>query len=1024
MCGSSGLYAQIIRGTVKDKTDLGLPGVNVLVKGTAIGTMTDIDGKFELDVKGGKTLEFTMIGYENQEITIQDAATEIKVLMKDDTQQLDEVVVTALGIKRERKALGYAMQEIKGDAILESREANVANALSGKISGLQVVRSSTGAGGSSKITIRGSNSLSGNNQPLIVVDGIPMNNFIGGGEDMDAFSGKIDMGSGISDINPDDIESMSVLKGGSAAALYGTRAGNGVILITTKSGKAQEGLGITVSAGLNVSSMFLTPHLQNDFGQGYDNVFSANNSNSWGPKITGQTVIGWDGVERPLQAYNNLSNFFGTGITATENISFQQQVNKTSVFASINRMDDKGISPFAKLNRTSMTARFTTNLGASNKWTLDVKANYINAVGNNRPLSGKDNGPYFTVLTMPRSLDILQFKNSRGDDKKMIWYADGSQDNPWWVSQYMQNRDVRDRLMGTFSLKYQFTDWLNGEAKVGTDYYTTLYTKKTYSGGNSNPEGSYTERSETFFENNYSYLFTANKDKIFSKFGGFVTLGGNLMHQRNQELEARAGKLVKPDIFNVQNSANLSTKFHATPQKINSLFGSAQVNWDGYLFLDLTLRRDWASTMSKENRAFSYPSVSFSGVISDMFSKVGVLLPEWLTFAKVRGSYAEVGNALAPFQLRNIYNINNDGNGNVTLAPDKTLYNENLRNEIVKSKEIGAEVRFFRNRLGIDAAWYRSNATNQLMSIPKDPTSGYDFEKVNAGNIQNQGWELMLDGRILENSQGLSWNTVLNLSTNRNKILYLTDEVSSYDLDKFDLITVRAVAGSGYGDIYGHGYRRVTDPQSAYFNKIIVNDNGLPLTDPDRKLGNQQAKWLMGITNSFNYKGFNLSFLVDSRFGGEIYSGTEGLLNMMGAGAATVQNGQRNDFVVPNSVVADGNGGYTENTKAVSPQYYWRELKEGSAGNVGLGEEYTRSATNVRLRNITLAYNFGKKFISKTPFQKLTVSTSCNNVWMIHSNFPGIDPESIMLTNSNATGIEMGAIPTMRTFSFNLVVGF
>lgn len=1023
--GSSGLYAQIIRGTIKDKTNLALPGVSVIVKGTTIGTATDASGKFALEVNGGKVLELTMIGFQDQELTIQDAATEINAVMLEDAQQLEEVVVTALGIKRERKALGYAVQELKGDAILESREANVANALSGKISGLQVIRSSNGPGGSSKITLRGNNSLTGNNQPLIVIDGVPMNNFTGGVDDV--WGNSKDMGSGIGDINPDDIESMSVLKGGSAAALYGTRAGNGVILITTKSGQKQEGVGITVSAGLNLQTIFKNPHLQNEYAQGSLGGFDRLGSSSWGPKATGQMEEQWDGVKGPVQIYDNIDNFFNTGVTTTENISFQQNIKETSIYASINRMDDKSMIPNAKLNRTSLTARISTSLGESKKWKLDVKANYINNIAHNRPIQGINQSNAFnTIYMLPRSLDVMQFKNSLDADGKSIWYnrATTSQENPWWVTEYVQNKDKRDRLIGTFGLRYLFTDWLNLEVKAGTDYYTTLITNKRYAGGVSSPNGTYSEKSETFFENNYSFLLAAQKDNIVSKFGGSATFGGNIMHQEFKSLSADAGQLFIPDLFNINNGKDpTSVEYKYTPQKINSLYGSFQANWDGYLFLDLTLRSDWSSTMSKQNRNFSYPSVSFSWVVSDMLTKLGGELPMNLTFAKLRASYAEVGNALEPFQLYNTYTTEKDVNGNITASANKILFNENLKNEIITSKEIGGEFRFFRNRLGLDVAWYRSNAKNQLLNIPMDPaTTGYSSKKINAGNIQNEGWEFMINGRIFDNPNGFSWEANLNLSTNRNKILYLDSENPSYEIKAFDEVKVMAITGSDYGDIYGRKYQRVTDAKSPHFGKVIVSESGLPRLTPDNYcVGNQQAKWLAGLTNSFRYKGFNLSFLIDGRFGGEIYSGTTSLLYKTGSAKGTVINSERPDFVIPNSVV-ERDGSFVENTIPVGMEKYYTE---GIApGNIGIAEAFVYDATNIRLRNVTLGYQFNRKMLTKTPFQRINVSLSCNNVWMIYYDLPGIDPESVVATNTNATGFELGAAPTMRTFSFNLTFGF
>ena len=1015
-----------VSGVVEDA--LGpVPGASVLIKGTTNGIMTDMDGKFTLEgVKKGDIIQISFIGYVTQEIPYT-GQTSLTVHLEEDTQKLDEVVVTALGMKRDKKALGYAMQELKGDDLLSSREPNVTNALSGKVSGLQIVRSSNGVGGSSKIVLRGNNSLTGSNQPLIVVDGTPMDNFTGGVDDVYGNSGA-DMGNGLSDINPEDIESMTVLKGASAAALYGSRAGNGVILITTKSGRQNEGLGITVNAGITTESIFLKPHLQNSFGQGSVGIYDSQSKFSWGPKADGQTVTDWTGREVPLRTYDNIDAFFHTGVSFNEGVSFQQNINGTSVFTSINRSDDAGITPEAKLNKTSISLRATTFLDKAEKWKVDAKVNYINMNAHNRPIQGVNPSNAFnTIYNLPRSINIAQFKNSVDEQGKMIWWdkSNSPQENPYWVTKYRQNNDTRNRLLGNVALKYAPTTWFDIELRAGTDYYTTTKNEKVYAGGNTTPRGLYNEGSETFYENNYSFLATARKDNLIDRLGGFVTFGGNLMMQQRTKINASAGELLVPDLFSLNNGVNKPTvTSELVRRKMNSLYGSLQLNWDGYLFLDVTARNDWSSTMSKANRSYFYPSVSLSGVISDMVPKLGGSMPDWFTFAKVRASYAEVGNDLDPYQLYNNYTVGKDENGNTTAAPGLTLFDPSVRSELIKSWEAGFDIRFINNRLGLDFAWYKTNATRQLLNLPMDPFSGYASRKVNAGNIQNTGVEISLNGAIIQNydPQGFNWNATAQFSLNRNKIIDLYPGVTLYDIKTLDALQIVAVQGSYYGDIYGQTFLRVTDKSSPHYGKIVVGEDGLPLISTEKsKVGNQSPDWMMGITNNFSYKGFSLSFLVDFRIGGDIYSATSSGLHLRGNAAGTVVNGERQNFIVPNSVMQNGNG-YIENTVAVTPQNYWERL--GSTGNYGLPEVYTYSATNIRLRNITLGYDFNRTMLKKTPFQRLRLSATCNNVWMIHYNLPGIDPESVSATNTNATGFENGSAPTSRSFTFNVTVGF
>ncbi len=1005
-----------VTGTVVDSFGPVI-GASVIIKGTTNGNITDMDGNFTLEgLKEGDVIEISYVGYATQEIPYTGQPT-INVTLAEDSEQLEELVVTALGMKRSEKSLGYAMQELNGDALLESRENNIANALSGKVSGLQVVRSSGGVGGSSKIVLRGSNSLTGSNQPLVVVDGTPMDNFTGGVSDPYG-NGGTDMGSGLADINPEDIESMSVLKGASAAALYGSRAGNGVILITTKSGKKNDGLGITVNAGITAETPFMTPELQNSFGQGSFGTYDNQTRASWGPKIEGQMVETWDGKQIPLRAYDNIGAFFGTGTSFNEGVSFQQNINGTSVFASVNRSDDAGITPEQTLNKTNVTLRATTFLDEAQKWKVDGKVNFINQNAHNRPIQGiNQSNAFYTIYNLPVSLDVSQFENCVDEHGNMIWFDKNNtpQENPYWVTQYRQNDDTRNRILGNVSLKYAPTDWFDIELRGGTDYYTTTKTEKLYAGGNTTPSGRYSEGSETFYENNFSFLATARKDNLFSKVGGFVSFGGNIMQQQRKKIDASAGELLAPNLFNLNNGKNLPTVSQSlTQRKMNSLYGSLQLNWDGWLFLDITARNDWSSTMSKANRSYFYPSVSLSGVISDMVQRNGGSMPEWFSFAKVRASFAEVGNDLDPYNLYNLYSIKKDANGNTIASAGDVFYDENVKSELIKSWEVGADLRFFNNRFGIDAAWYKTNATNQLLNIPMDAFSGYKYRKINAGNIENQGIEISLTGTIMENEKGFNWDAQAHFSKNVSKIIELTEGVSVYDIWTGDALQVAATEGGKYGDIYGKKFVR-------HEGQIVVDDAGLPLITTDKELiGNQNPDWMLGFTNHFSYKNFDLSFLIDFRIGGEMYSSTLSSLYKNGNSAGTVVNGAREDFVVPNSVRKEGDK-YVPNDIKVSPQRYWERI---GTDNLSLPEVFTYDATNIRLRNITLGYTFSKNLLKKTPFQKLRLSATCNNVWMIHSNLPGIDPESVSATNTNAIGLELGASPTSRSYTFNLTVGF
>lgn len=928
--------------------------------------------------------------------------------------------MTALGITREKKTLGYAIQEVKGDALLDARETNIANALTGKIAGVQITRSSNGPGASSKITLRGNNSLTNLNQPLIVVDGTPMDNFTGA-DNNDFWNPSADMGNGLQDINAEDIESMSVLKGASAAALYGSRAGNGVILITTKKGRKTEGLGVTLSSTATATTLFMRPDHQTVFGQGNLGVYDPKLSTSWGPKIAGQEIELWDGSTGHMQYYDNLRNYMQTGIDLTNNATFSQQYGKTGIYMSLTRTNDESINRGASLNRTNLMLRGVTAFGKDDRWSLDAKVQYIRAKANNRPLTGA-NSPNAAMLlnTFPTSLDITQFEKEKDADGIMTWYNPQDGNNPYWLAKWNLNEDIRDRFLMTATLKYQFTDWMSAEIRAGSDMYFTETSSRVYAG--SHLPLRYSIGESRFFENNYSFLLSAQKDNIVGEWGGAITFGGNLMERKSRGVSSSV-TLKLPDLFSLGNgTSNPGVSESYSHRKMNSLYGTAQVNYGGFIFLDATLRNDWTSTLSKANRSFSYPSVSLSWVISDMVNKYGNM-PEWFSYAKVRASYAQVGNDMDPYQLYNVYTMSTDGNGNSTTDSNNVLFNEDVVNELISSSEVGFEARFFNNRLGIDFAWYKSNATNQLINLPMNGLSGYNFKKINAGNIQNEGIEIMLNATPVETRE-FKWNTLFNIAHNNNTILDLADGVETYPLGGFDNLQVYAQVGGDYGVIYGSKFLRVEDENSPYYGRMIVDGDGLPLgTSTSEYLGSQQAKVNLGWTNTFSYKNFNFSFQIDARIGGKMFSGSLRNMQSSGNAAKTVVNGAREDFIV-NAVVADGNGGYVENATPVKVQDYWRAVT-GRSGNLGIVEANLYDATNVRLRNISLAYAFPKSMLNRTKvLQSVKLGFSINNVWMIKSYMDGLDPESVFATSTNATGFEYGAAPTTRNYVFNLSLGF
>ncbi len=1019
-------YAQrTVTGVVADENGP-LPGATVTVQGTARATQTDSEGRYSISASSGETLRFSTLGYVSQQISVGNQA-QINVTLEVESSELGEVVVTALGIKREKKSLGYAVQEIRGTQLAEAREANLTNALSGKAAGVQIARSSNGAGSSAKIILRGFSSLTGDNQPLIVVDGVPMNNFTGTTEN-GYWGAGLDRGNGLGDLSADDIESMSVLKGPSAAALYGNRAGNGVILITTKSGRSRAGLGITVSSNVGIESVFMRPETQNLFGQGTEGNYDQNSILSWGPLATGQTVTKWDDVTQgPLRIHDNLDAFLRTGVNQTHNLAFQQQYGNTAIYTSFSQLNNSSIIPENKFVRTNLTSRATTKFGRDEKWSTDVKVQYNNTSGFNRPNNGRDNSSIYNLQVLPRSIDVSEFDSGVDEFGKMLWYTVGvNAINPYWRAKYDQNTDKRDRFLLNASLKREFSDWLSAEIRAGGDLFTNNLENKYWAGSPAPANGRYSTSKETFRETNYSALLIAQKDNVFGKLGGNVTLGGNLMHQKSESLGASVGELEVPNFFYVRNSKGTPTTSQTySERKINSIYGSLGINYDGYLFLESTFRNDWTSTLHPDNRSFFYPSVSLSYVVSDMINKNGGALPSWLTYTKLRASYAEVGNDMNPYQLYNVYSIGNDPLGNTTGNTGDIFFNPNVRSELIRNIEFGGEFRFFQNRLSLDVSWYKSNALYQLINLPMDPSSGYTARKINAGDIQNQGWEIVANVNLMERENSFRWDATVNFSRNTNTVNDIESSlgVTQYPLPggTFDDLAVRARKGGAYGEIWGHRYLRVKDPESEHFGKLLLN-NGLPQRDGEQvQLGDQQAREMVSLINSFGYKNINLSFQVDGRFGGQMFVGTHVAMQRFGTAAITAPGGVRENFVVP-GVSGNATDGYVPNNTSVTQQQYFNAIS--TANNLGINEEYIYDATNVRLRNVQLSYALPKTVLGKSFVQNASVFASCNNVWMIHSKMDGIDPESTFATGTNAIGFENGAPPTMRTFTFGLNIGF
>lgn len=1006
-----------ITGVVKD--DVGEPviGANILVKGTNNGVITDMEGRFSLKIpQANALLIVSYIGYISQEIQVGDKRS-LSIILHPATEDLGEVVVTALGIKRETKALGYSVQEVKGGSLTEARESNVLNSLSGKLAGVQISRSGNGEGGSSRIIIRGNNSIAGNNEPLVVVDGVPVNNFNSGTSGIDQWGGS-DGGNGLSDINPDDIESISVLKGAAAAALYGARAGNGVLMITTKKGSKVKGLGITWNSNVMMENPLVKPKMQNLYGQGTNGTFDANSNYSWGAKMEGQMLKDWTGQERPYSAYDNdITDFLGTGVTTTNTLEANAVNEKISFRGTLSYQRMDGVIPTNYQDKYMMNLRTTVNL--SKKLSLDAKINYVKQRGWNRPqLTGSPENIMANYLMMPRNVhysDMAGGVNEDGIVKR--WTTDEANYvlNPYYTTGFNKNNNQRDRFIGFLALQYTPTSWLTIKLRHGEDMYWEKGDWRHASGtpyGKYNGKGDYGLNTSDFRERNTDALITATKDNWWdSGFSGSLSVGGNLMFQQNNSYAMSTGLLAIPDFFAISNGETPTPSHYISKKSVNSLYGFAQLSYKNWIFLDVTARNDWSSTLPYKNRSFFYPSVGLGWVVSDMLRSYEVNVPEWLSLAKLRASYAEVGNDTDPYRLLTtygIYTVIDDIKGASTAS---TIPLADLKPELIKSTEAGFDIRFFNNRLGLDLTWYKKNATNQILALPISSTTGKSSRMINAGNIQNTGIEIVLNGTPVR-TKDFEWNVSVNYSKNTNKIKELHPDSRRFILASTDFVNIVATEGSTYGDLYGRAYQR--DEQG----RKIIDENGLPLLESDMntQIGNYMPKWTGSMINSFTYKNLSFSFMLDMRYGGDIFVNSLARGSQYGTTELSLQG--RDEWyagtggIVVDGVTADGK----QNTVAANPQAYWDRVSRA-------GEEFVYDGTNLRLRELTVGYMFPNKILAKTPFTNLKLSFVGRNLWLIKNNIPGYDPESSYSTG-NGQGIEYASLPSMRSFGFNLNVSF
>ena len=999
--------AQQVTGSVSDDNGIPLPGASIVIQGSSSGTTTDFDGNFSIETSQGSTLVISYVGYESQQVVV--GSSPINVQLTSDNA-LDEVVVTALGLTREKKSLGYSVTEVDGDEINSIKDNNIASSLMGKVAGLNITNSGT-IGSASRITLRGNNSVNGMNQALIVVDGIPINaDGIESGQNADYSSTVI--GGGITDINAYDIESISVLKGPNASALYGSRAGNGVILITTKTGSETEGLGISLNTNLTADTPMFLPDFQNEYAQGtlgaaYTDIASDYGSSSWGPKM-GATQMYFDGRPRVTQAYpDNVKDFFNTGIKAITSMSIQNASENGSVRFSYTNNDTQGMIPSSSMISHNFNLRGVMNL--SDKLSIDAKATYFTQEVNGRQQMGGE-GIMGVLYQMPRSVDINDLKKFQVDNPgtpdefKVLNYGGSNSQtaNPYWMANHDEYNERRNRFFGFAKINYEFTDWLSAFVRVGADVTDTKTKRITKPGHHFYRGGRMDLNTVSSGELNTDLVFTAKKD-ITSDLNVVVNAGGSLSKRTYQGYYQFGENFKIPTKFFLNNAANIlaPNETPLTTKKVNSAFASANFAYQDFLYVDLTSRNDWSSTLGEENRSYMYNSASVSAILNNIVD------PEQEVFnlLKLRAGYAQVGNDTDPYQLYQTFDVPGQGYlGLTTLSAPSIKLNEDLKPEQVTSIEFGLEGSMLNNRLNFDISIYDKETTDMIFNVPVPAATGFQFFKENVGKVSNKGVEITLGGRIIQNSK-MVWDSSLNYSKNENELLELIDDLETftYMTTNDGQVALRAQVGGTIGDIYGSVWETNESGQ-----RLLREDGRPQSSDPNQYLGTAQPDFLAGWINTFRYGNYTLSFQIDGRFGGQFYSNTSRNLDSYGVSERTLQYRE-------SGVTLDGINSATgaSNTEAITGQEYWGSLAV---------QNYVYDQDNIRLRELSIGYQIPNT--QSYGIQSASLQLVGRNLFFFSKDAPDVDPEMTLGTAIGAQGFNLNNLPSTRSLGVNLTLNF
>ena len=1050
---STMLYAQKkadITGTVYD-SDGTTPAVGcaVTIEGTPTGVIPDINGKYKIRGGENQTLVFSSLGYKTQKILIG-PKTRIDVTLEADSQEIEGVVVTALGIKRDEKALGYAVTKVDNDVLTSTVSSNWMNALSGKVAGLNFDQASTGPGGSMRVTLRGETSINMNGgTALFVVDGVPITSSSTSSTSESAYNstdGAVDFGNAAGDINPEDIENVSVLKGPAATALYGSRAANGAIIITTKSGRTTKGIGVTFSSSVSFEKAGFWPDFQYEYGAGrfggnpysfysVDGVSRNWSSYAFGDKFDGHLTYEWpslndDGTYTMMEwrPRNFFAGFFDTGVTWNNNISVSGNNGKgTSVRVSVTDVRNDWIVPNTGYKQQTFSISLSQQINKYIK--LDAKVNYYRKDSDNLPMTGYGGSSImYPLLWNTPNVDAQWFKadykkwvREGGDLSKSTQHVSANGNNPYYTAYEQLNKLDRDRVFGNLAATINFTEELSLILRCGMDLNNDFRTQQKPKGAKTYINGMYKEQTVFDYEMNNDFLLRYTKK--LNDFDLSASFGGNNMMQSYRSNTSLAESLVVDRDYRLSNSVDRPKVTSIRRQKsINSFYGLISASWRNMIFLDVTGRNDWSSTLAPGNNSYFYPSVSGSVILSDLLH----IDTPMVNFLKVRASWANVGNDTSPYQLLNYYN-NSSFTGGFNMPTNKANYN--LKPENVESWEFGVEGRFFDSRLTFDVAFYNATTTNQIISVPVDITTGVYNTIVNAGEINNRGWEVSARIQPVRN-KNIRWDMNFTWSRNRNKVVELAPNLDSWTIATGPRGEIRAVPGGSLGDLYGSGYEKA--PKGSYVTADdgstidvsgwdIVDSDGYPvLASEFENLGNTQADWKAGWMNSISYKNFRLSFSFSAQWGGQAYSFTNAMLGYQGKIKATLPG--RYDGLIHKGVNQNADGTYSINKTVTASIESYYNLRVFNRDNV---VNNTFSTSFLKMKDIRLEYSLPKKIAAKTKvLQGASIAFFATNLFC-WTNWPQFDPEIATMNGSEITkGFETAAFPMTRTYGVNLKLQF